>query len=46
MYTEKTFDKVGRLYSVKTGDKTTKYTYYTNGNRKSIIYPEGTKETY
>ncbi|QSX04825.1 S8 family serine peptidase [Sedimentibacter sp. zth1] len=43
---EKTYDKVGRLYSVKTGDKTTKYTYYTNGNRKSIIYPEGTKETY
>ncbi|WP_242631549.1 RHS repeat-associated core domain-containing protein [Sedimentibacter sp. zth1] len=43
---EKTYDEVGRLYSVKTGDKITKYTYYTNGNRKSIIYPEGTKETY
>ncbi|QSX04823.1 RHS repeat protein [Sedimentibacter sp. zth1] len=43
---EKTYDKVGRLYSVKTGDKITKYDYYTNGNRKSIIYPEGTKETY
>ena len=44
--TEKTYDKVGRLATVTTDGKTTQYTYYPNGNRKSVIYPDGTSENY
>lgn len=49
--TFKVYDKAGRLKEVidsnstSSGDKTT-YEYYSNGNRKSVIYPNGIKEEY
>jgi RHS repeat-associated protein len=42
----KTYDKVGRLSKVTVDGKTTQYEYYSNGNRKSVKYPDGTTETY
>ena len=42
----KTYGKVGRLSKVTVDGKTTQYEYYSNGNRKSVKYPDGTTETY
>ncbi len=44
--TLKTYDKVGRLSKVTADGKTTLYSYYDNGNRKSVTYPDGTTESY
>ncbi|MDP4093577.1 MAG: S8 family serine peptidase [Bacillota bacterium] len=44
--TTKVYDKVGRLISVTAEGKTTTYEYYDNGNRKSVIYPDGSREDY
>ncbi len=44
--TLKTYDKVGRLSKVTADGRTTHYEYYTNGNRRSVKYPDGTTETY
>ncbi|MDF2588013.1 MAG: repeat-associated core domain protein [Anaerocolumna sp.] len=44
--TEKTYDKVGRLSKVTADGKTTVYSYYVNGNRYRVTYPDGTTETY
>jgi len=44
--TEKIYDKMGRLSQVSIGNQTITYDYYRNGRRSSVIYPEGTKETY
>lgn len=43
---EKTYDKAGRLWKVKTGGETTVYTYTPNGTKKSILYPNGTTQSY
>ncbi|MFZ5986975.1 MAG: S8 family serine peptidase [Bacillota bacterium] len=50
--TSKVYDKAGRLKYVFDGDpvsansgKTT-YNYYENGSRKSVVYPDGSKEVY
>ena len=41
-----TYDKAGRLSRVTVGDDTTQYSYYRNGRRYRITYPDGTMETY
>ncbi|MGB7605591.1 MAG: RHS repeat-associated core domain-containing protein [Lutisporaceae bacterium] len=43
---EKVYDKIGRLASVISAEGTTTYTYYDNGNTKSVEYPNGVKEEY
>ena len=48
--TTKVYDRVGRLKKVAdgnfaTGDITT-YTYYDNGNRDSVEYPDRSREEY
>ncbi len=44
--TLKTYDKVGRLSKVTVEGRTTEYSYYNNGNRRSVKYPDGTIEAY
>lgn len=44
--TLKTYDRVGRLAFVTVGEETTEYSYYANGNRSRVTYPDGTKESY
>ena len=44
--TKKVYDKAGRLQKVIADGKTTEYTYYANGSRKSVAYPDGAKEEY
>lgn len=44
--TEKVYDKAGRLVQVIVGENVTTYTYYDNGNRKSVIYNDGATEEY
>ncbi|TYQ14885.1 UNVERIFIED_CONTAM: RHS repeat-associated protein [Acetivibrio alkalicellulosi] len=48
--TTKVFDKAGRLKTVKDGyinsTVSTEYTYYTNGRRKSVVYPGGLSAEY
>jgi len=40
------YDRSGRLYQVKTGNDTTTYAYYANGNRQSMTYPNGVTAEY
>lgn len=42
----KIFDKAGRLYQVTAGGDTTTYTYYDNGNRQLLTYPNGITAEY
>ncbi len=44
--TDKVTDAAGRLWKVTADSKTTTYEYYDNGNRKSVLYPNGAKEEY
>lgn len=44
--TKKIYDKAGRLWQVINGSNTTTYSYYANGNKKSVTYPNGTSEEY
>jgi YD repeat-containing protein len=44
--TQKTSDRTGRLKEVTADGETTTYTYYDNGNRASVLYPNGVKEEY
>ncbi|MCX7745459.1 MAG: VWA domain-containing protein [Clostridia bacterium] len=48
--THKIYDNEGRLISVIDGEltspKRTNYTYFANGNRQSVVYPDGSKEVY
>lgn len=44
--TKKVYDRAGRLIKVISNAKETIFTYYGNGSRKSIEYPEGAKEEY
>ncbi len=44
--TLKVYDKAGRLAKVTVDNKTTEYTYYDNGARSTIKYPDGSKEEY
>ncbi len=44
--TLKVYNKSGRLAKVIAENKTTEYTYYDNGARKTIEYPDGSKEEY
>lgn len=42
----KTYDKEGRLKTVQVDGKTTTYNYDINGNRQSVVYSDGSSETY
>lgn len=42
----KTYDKVGRLYSVTDRADVTVYTYYANGAKQSVAYSSGAREEY
>lgn len=44
--TLKVYDKVDRLVQVTDAGETTQFEYYLNGNRKSVTYPDGSKELY
>lgn len=48
--TTKVYDNAGRLKYVVDGDEKstvyTEYNYYANGNRESVVYPNGSKEVY
>jgi RHS repeat-associated protein len=44
--TTKVYDPKGRLYQVRSGAAATTYTYYANGNRKSMTYPNGVIAEY
>ena len=44
--TTKVYDKVGRLLTVTADSKTTTYSYNDNGSRKSVVYPDGSREDY
>jgi RHS repeat-associated protein len=44
--TEKVMDKAGRLKQVTAEGQTTTYDYYVDGSRKSVLYPNGSKEEY
>nr|WP_303740666.1 RHS repeat-associated core domain-containing protein [Lutispora saccharofermentans] len=44
--TTKVYDKAGRLIKVISNAEETIFTYYGNGSRKSVEYPEGAKEEY
>lgn len=44
--TEKITDEAGRLCKVTADGQTSTYDYYENGNRKSVLYPNGSKEEY
>ena len=44
--TTKAYDKVGRLLTVTADSKTTTYSYNDNGSRKSVVYPDGSREDY
>lgn len=44
--TDKIYDKVGRLAEVVEGGNSTGFEYYTNGSRKSVEYPDGSREDY
>lgn len=44
--TQKVYDKANRLVQVIDSGKTTSFDYYDNGNRKSVTYPDGSKEVY
>jgi len=44
--TEEEYDRAGRLYRVRSGADTTEYTYFANGNRKSMAYPNGVVAEY
>ncbi len=39
-------DKAGRLYTVTVSSQTPTYSYYDNGHRKSVTYPNGNTENY
>ena len=39
-------DRAGRLKSVTADANTTNYTYFSNGNRESVVYSSGVKELY
>ncbi|TAH64860.1 MAG: RHS repeat protein, partial [Anaerolineaceae bacterium] len=43
---ERAYDKVRRLKTVTIGEESTEYSYAPNGNRSSILYPDGISETY
>jgi RHS repeat-associated protein len=45
-YTTKTYDKVGRLVRVQGGIDTAEYSYYDNGNLKSVVYSNGTRTDF
>lgn len=44
--TTKKYDKAGKLVSVVTGEGETAYSYYDNGARREVSYPNGNRETY
>ncbi|SFB37041.1 Ig-like domain-containing protein, partial [Clostridium frigidicarnis] len=44
--TKKVYNKADRLIRVIADNKTTTYEYCLNGNRKTIIYPDGSREEY
>jgi len=44
--TTKVFDRAGRLHQVRSGNDTTTYTYFANGNRQSKTYPNFVRAEY
>ncbi|KUO70373.1 MAG: hypothetical protein APF77_03395, partial [Clostridia bacterium BRH_c25] len=44
--TEKVFDKTGRLIEVIEENNPTSFEYYANGSKKSVTYPDGSREAY
>lgn len=44
--TKKVFDKAGRLAEVIEGDDSTTFEYYANGSKKSVTYPNVSREDY
>jgi len=44
--TEEEYDRAGRLHQVRSGSDTTTYSYFANGNRKSMAYPNGVVAEY
>ena len=44
--TEEEYDRAGRLCRVRSGSDTTTYSYFANGNRASMAYPNGVVAEY
>ena len=44
--TTKVYDKEGRVAQVIADNQATNYTYYANGSKQSVVYPDGTSEEY
>ena len=44
--TTKIYDRAGRLWKVTANNRTTTYSYYDNGSRQGVAYPDGSREDY
>ena len=44
--TTQVFDQAGRMISVTANSQTTFYTYYDNGSKHTVLYPDGSSEVY